>query len=84
VSLPPTSGPTHEVRLVDGRFTSAACSCGWQSAARRTRSTVRAEARDHALLYAGSRDESLVVELVGEVTIVEPRAEADPRVDAGA
>jgi hypothetical protein len=44
--------PGHEVRLDDGRFTTAHCSCGWQSAGRRNRATARAEARDHALLYA--------------------------------
>ncbi len=46
--------PTHEVRVVDGRFASASCSCGWQGTAKRQRSAVRAEARDHALLYAGA------------------------------
>lgn len=44
--------PSHEVRIVDGRFAHAECSCGWRGAGRRTRSTARAEARDHALLYA--------------------------------
>ena len=44
--------PGHEVRVDDGRFTTAHCSCGWQSAGRRNRATARAEARDHALLYA--------------------------------
>ncbi len=48
--VPPTPG--HEVRIEDGRFTTAVCSCGWQSAGRRNRATARAEARDHALLYA--------------------------------
>ncbi len=44
---------THEVRVVDGRFMHAECSCGWRTAGRRNRATVRAEARDHALLHAG-------------------------------
>jgi hypothetical protein len=48
--VPPAPG--HEVRIEDGRFTTAVCSCGWQSAGRRNRATARAEARDHALLYA--------------------------------
>jgi hypothetical protein len=46
--------PTHEVRIVDGRFMHAECSCGWRTAGRRNRATVRAEARDHALLHAGT------------------------------
>ena len=45
---------THEVRIVDGRFMHAECSCGWRTAGRRNRATVRAEARDHALLHAGT------------------------------
>lgn len=45
---------THEVRVVDGRFMHAECSCGWRTAGRRSRATVRAEARDHALLHAGA------------------------------
>lgn len=44
--------PAHEVRVVDGRFAHAECSCGWRSAGRRDRRALRAEARDHALLYA--------------------------------
>ena len=43
---------THEVRVVDGRFMHAECSCGWRTAGRRDRRKARAEARDHALLYA--------------------------------
>jgi hypothetical protein len=50
--VPPAPG--HEVRVDDGRFTTAVCSCGWQSAGRRNRATAREEARDHALLYADS------------------------------
>ena len=46
---------SHQVRVVDGRFCSAECTCGWRSAGRRHRTTVRAEARDHALLYADGR-----------------------------
>ena len=44
--------PAHEVTLVDGRFMHAECSCGWRTAGRRDRRRARAEARDHALLYA--------------------------------
>ena len=56
---PTTSGEAapssrHEVRVVDGRFSHAECSCGWRSAGRRLRATARTEARDHALLYAGT------------------------------
>jgi len=56
---PATSGEAalssrHEVRVIDGRFCHAECSCGWRAAGRRLRSTARAEARDHALLYAGT------------------------------
>lgn len=46
------AAPGHEVRIEDGRFTFAICSCGWQGAGRRNRATARSEARDHALLYA--------------------------------
>ena len=46
----PSAG--HEIRVVDGRFAHAECSCGWRGDGRRTRSTARAEAHDHALLYA--------------------------------
>ena len=52
VDMTPVS---HEVVVVDGRFTAARCSCGWRSAGRRSRATVRAEARDHSLLYADGR-----------------------------
>lgn len=45
---------THEVTIVDGRFMHAECSCGWRTAGRRSRATVRTEARDHALLHAGT------------------------------
>jgi hypothetical protein len=47
--------PAHEVRVVDGRFIHAECTCGWRSAGRRTRSLARTEAHDHALLYADGR-----------------------------
>jgi hypothetical protein len=53
--VPPAA---HEVRVVDGRFCHAVCSCGWRGAGRRTRATARAEAHDHALLYADGRDAS--------------------------
>jgi hypothetical protein len=56
--LPPAA---HEVRVVDGRFCHAVCSCGWRGAGRRTRATARAEAHDHALLYADGREASLAL-----------------------
>ncbi|MBI1378340.1 MAG: hypothetical protein GC157_12780 [Frankiales bacterium] len=57
-------GPVaHEVTVTDGRFTRASCTCGWVGTARRHRSTARAEARDHALLYA---DGGSVVDLRDE------------------
>jgi len=49
------AAPGHEVRITDGRFTAAVCSCGWQGAGRRNRATAREEGRDHALLYADGR-----------------------------
>jgi hypothetical protein len=55
--------PTHEVRIEDGRFAHAACSCGWRTAGRRDRRVVRAEARDHALLYAGTASITETVDL---------------------
>ena len=75
--MTPTSEPgrgrtgSHEVRIVDGRFVNAECSCGWRGAGRRNRATARDEARDHALLYADGR-ELEVAEL--EVAVVERAA----------
>ena len=55
VAVPTHPGTsTHEVTVVDGRFMHAECSCGWRTAGRRSRATVRTEARDHALLHAGT------------------------------
>jgi hypothetical protein len=51
-SRPAAAAPGHEVTVHDGRFSSAECTCGWRSAARRHRATARQEARDHVLLYA--------------------------------
>lgn len=65
------AAPAHEVHLVDGRFMSAECSCGWRTAARRSRAVVREEARDHALLYADGRA------LAPEPAPAAPRASAD-------
>jgi len=53
--------PAHEVTLVDGRFMHAACSCGWRTAGRRDRRKARAEARDHALLYADGTEAAVVL-----------------------
>ena len=55
--------PTHEVRIEDGRFAHAACTCGWRTAGRRDRRVIRAEARDHALLYAGQATVSGTVDI---------------------
>jgi hypothetical protein len=56
VATAPAQAPVgHQIAVVDGRFAAAHCSCGWRSAGRRSRATVRAEARDHALLYADGR-----------------------------
>jgi hypothetical protein len=44
--------PAHQVHIEDGRFAHAVCTCGWRTAAKRDRRSVRTEARDHALLYA--------------------------------
>jgi hypothetical protein len=59
--------------VVDGRFQYAECSCGWRGAGRRTRSTAREEARDHALLYADGREPSVVL----PVAVVVERTAAD-------
>jgi hypothetical protein len=79
LEAPVPEAPGHEVRVDDGRFTTAHCSCGWQSAGRRNRATARAEARDHALLYAdGSVLSAEPVEAPPEVPL---RPDAD-RADA--
>lgn len=52
IDLTVPRGPEHEITVVDGRFTIATCSCGWSGSARRHRAAARAEAHDHALLYA--------------------------------
>ena len=69
------AAPAHEVHLDDGRFSSAQCSCGGRTAGRRSRSIVRAEARDHALLYADGRE--LAPELSLESDAIERRASAE-------
>jgi hypothetical protein len=62
--LPQDGRPlTHEVRIEDGRFAHAACTCGWRTAGRRDRRIVRAEARDHALLYAGTASVTETVDI---------------------
>ena len=62
--LPPDGRlPEHEVHIEDGRFSHAVCTCGWRTAGRRDRRSVRAEARDHALLYVG---QAMVVEPVAD------------------
>lgn len=69
------AAPAHEVHLLDGRFMSAECSCGWRTAARRSRAVVRVEARDHALLYADGR--ALAPELAPEPAPAAQRTSAD-------
>ena len=69
--------PGHEVRVEDGRFTTAVCSCGWVGAGRRNRATAREEARDHALLYADGSELSLEPLPAPEVAIpTDDRADA--------
>ena len=70
--------PGHEVRVEDGRFTTAVCSCGWQGAGRRNRATAREEARDHALLYA----DGSALAPDRDVATPEPSARAEDRTDA--
>jgi hypothetical protein len=68
--LPQDGRPSaHEVRIEDGRFAHATCSCGWRTAGRRDRRIVRTEARDHALLYAGHAT------ITGSVDVSEPAAQ---------
>jgi hypothetical protein len=55
--------PVHQVHIEDGRFCHAVCTCGWRTAGKRDRRSIRAEARDHALLYAG---QATVVETVAD------------------
>lgn len=66
--------PAHEVRVIDGRFSHAVCSCGWRSAGRRTRAIARGEAHDHALLYADGRAGSLALPEVPRPVEVERTA----------
>lgn len=54
--------PVHQVRLEsNARFLLPRCSCGWIGTARLTMADAREEARDHALLFAGSD----VIDLAG-------------------
>jgi len=47
--------PEHQVSLTrNGRFMLPTCTCGWIGTARLTEAAAREEARDHALLYAGT------------------------------
>lgn len=47
--------PEHQVSLErNGRFMLPTCTCGWIGTARVTEASAREEARDHALLYAGT------------------------------
>jgi hypothetical protein len=80
---PAAAAPGHEVTVHDGRFSSAECSCGWRSAARRHRATARQEARDHVLLYA---DGSELSSTPAPGSATSERAVSDERTasDAGA
>lgn len=69
--MTPEPAASHEVRIVDGRFAHAVCACGWRGAGRRNRAAARAEARDHALLYADGGVLALPDE-VASVHLVEP------------
>ncbi len=53
--------PAHEVPRVAGRCMQAECACGWRTAGRRDRRRARAEARDHALLYADGAEASVTL-----------------------
>lgn len=72
--------PGHEVTVEDGRFSTAECSCGWRSAARRHRATLRQEARDHVLLYADGSTLAVGPAPAGTVTDAPAPAE---RADTG-
>jgi len=71
------TAPGHEVRIQDGRFAAAVCTCGWVGAGRRNRATAREEAHDHALLYADGSE--LSVEPLGAAEAAVPD---DDRADA--
>jgi len=71
------AAPGHEVRITDGRFTAAVCSCGWQGAGRRNRATAREEAHDHALLYADGSTLSTEPAVEPVVSAVRPEDRAD-------
>ena len=62
--------PAHEVHIEDGRFAHAACTCGWRTAAKRDRRSVRDEARDHALLYAAETVVDTVIDTRDRQTTV--------------
>ncbi len=59
----------HEIRLLErpGGFLQAVCSCGWLGAARSSRVLARQEARDHALLYAGTVLDGDTAALLGDI-----------------
>ncbi|MBD0688912.1 hypothetical protein [Streptomyces sp. CBMA123] len=49
-----TPMPEHRVAVSErGSFAFATCSCGWYSAARRSRDLVRREGADHLAEYGG-------------------------------
>jgi hypothetical protein len=74
-----SGAPLHEITVVDGRFAIATCSCGWTGAGRRQRSAARAEAHDHALLYAGGPATSETVVVASPADAPRP-VPATPRV----
>lgn len=75
VPLPQDALPTgHELTFVDGRFASAACSCGWRSAGRRDRRIARQEASDHLTLYVGTAE---AIEIAVPAPAQEPQLTTD-------
>ncbi|MGW2375654.1 MULTISPECIES: hypothetical protein [Kitasatospora] len=49
-----TPMPEHRAEISErGSFAFATCSCGWYSAARRSRDLARREAADHVAEYGG-------------------------------
>lgn len=52
----------HEVTItrVQQHFIQAICTCGWVSAARRSEALAADEGRDHAILYDGGFNSTIV------------------------
>lgn len=61
-ALPEGSIMQHEVTItrVQQHFIQAICTCGWVSAARRSEALAADEGRDHAILYDGGFNSTIV------------------------